>query len=136
MRLYLAGPMSGYAQFNFPAFYAATDDLRARGWDIVSPAELDDEQTKADAMASANGNPQDTKRTWGYFLARDVNIVSDQVDGIVFLPDWVRSRGAKLEAFVALLCKGHQFFQYHGPDEPIEALSTGYVLHQIYMDML
>ena len=136
MRLYLACKMSGLPQFNFPAFYAASADLRSRGYDIVSPAELDDEQTKADAMASANGNPQDAQRTWGDFLARDVKIVSDQVEGIVFLPDWVQSRGAKLEAFVNLLCKDHKFFQYHGPDEEIESLSRGFVLHQIYMDML
>lgn len=138
MRLYLAGPMSGYVQFNFPAFYAATDDLRKRGYDIVSPAELDAiGGTDKEAMASTDGDASKLTKTWGDLLARDVKIVSDAVDGVIFLqPEWIKSKGAKLEAFVALLCKDHKFFQYHGPNEEIEVLGRGYVLHQIYMDML
>jgi hypothetical protein len=133
---YLAGPMSGLPQFNFPAFYAGATDLRGRGYEIVSPAELDDEQTKADAMASANGNPQDAKRTWADFLARDVKIVADQVQGIVFLPDWHKSRGARLEAFVGLLQKDFEFYAYKGEGWELDKVDREDVLGAIYLEMI
>lgn len=116
---YLAGPMSGIPQFNFPAFYAATEALRAAGYSIVSPAELDDQEDKGLAMKSATGAAGDhPTKTWGDFLARDVKIVSDQVQGIIFLPNWHLSKGAKLEAFVALLCK-HKFGVYYENANPL-----------------
>lgn len=115
MKFYLAGPMSGIPQFNFPAFDTAAGRLRDLGHEIVSPAELDDEQTRAEALESPDGKPTQRDKvnghTWGDFLARDVKIVADQVQGVVFLPGWERSRGAKLEAFVGVLC-GHEFAEY------------------------
>jgi hypothetical protein len=114
MRIYLAGQMSGIPQFNFPAFCAAAARLRELGWEVVSPAELDDAEDKGAALASATGNPADAGRTWGDFLARDVKLIADGgIQGIVFLPNWYRSRGARLEATVGLL-QGptFAFFQY------------------------
>ena len=40
-RLYIAGPMRGIPQYNFPVFDAARDKAIALGWDAVSPADLD-----------------------------------------------------------------------------------------------
>lgn len=104
--------MSGLPQFNFPAFYAAAKTLRAMNFEVVSPAELDDEEDAGVAMASSTGNPKDAKRSWGDFLARDVKILADgDIKGIVFLKGWTKSRGARLEATVGLLCK-FEFFSY------------------------
>jgi hypothetical protein len=110
MKWYLAGPMSGIPQSNFPAFDEAAKHLRDLGHDIVSPAELDDEETRANSLADLP-----TKQTWGDFLARDVKIVADQVQGIVFLPGWQKSRGARLEAFVGLQCD--HIFALYFPEE-------------------
>lgn len=114
VKYYLAGPMSGIPQFNFPAFEAAAKDLREHGFEVKSPAEMDNDETRAAALASPDGAPGSGSangETWGDFLARDVKIVADEVQGIIFLPGWERSRGARLEAFVGLLC-GHQFLKY------------------------
>lgn len=113
MKIYLAGPMSNLPQFNFPAFYAAAIMLRNQGFEVVSPAELDDAEDKGAALKSANGNPADAKRTWGDFLARDVKLLADGgIEGIVFLPDWEKSRGARLEATVGLLQPKFEFYTY------------------------
>ena len=106
-KFYLAGPMTGYEQFNFPAFHTAALNLRTRGLNIISPAEMDAESDIAEkAMASTTGDLVDAniKETWGDLLARDVKLIADGVDGIIFLPGWEQSRGARLEAFVGLLC--------------------------------
>ena len=113
-KLYLAGPMTGYAQFNFPAFHAAAAAMRAKGIEIISPAELDAETDVAEkATASDSGDLIDAgiTETWGDMLARDVKLIADGVDGIVFLPGWEKSRGARLEAFVGILCD-REFYLY------------------------
>lgn len=124
MKIYLAGPMSGIPQFNYPAFDEAADLLRSRGYDVMSPAEMDDPNIRAAALASPNGEHrvfQDTLKrqghqpeTWGDFLSRDVKLVSDEVDAIVLMADWQRSRGARTEAFIALQTQKPVFFIYEG----------------------
>jgi hypothetical protein len=91
---YLAGPMRGYEQFNFPAFAAATADLRARGVRVISPAE----------MALAEGfNPQRDTPDRAFIQAaceRDVTAVL-KADAVVLLPGWEASVGATAEAWLA-----------------------------------
>lgn len=104
-KVYLAGPMSGIPQFNYPMFMSVADKLRELGMEVRNPAEMDDEKTQALAMASTDGSLGSGTwqgETWGDFLSRDVKIVADDVDGVVLLPNWQTSRGARLEAFVAL----------------------------------
>lgn len=112
--IYLAGPMTGKPHFNFPLFESTARELRALGWNIISPAELNSEAIHQAAAASTDGKlDSDGKvggQTWGDLLSRDVKIVADACDGIALLPDWETSRGAKLEAFVGLMCK-HQFYE-------------------------
>jgi hypothetical protein len=106
MKWYLAGPMSGIPQFNFPAFEEAAKVLRSRGMHIISPHEEDPPEMQAAAWASPDGKLTAEAlagHTWGETLARDVKLISDNVDGIVFLDRWWYSRGARLEAFVGLL---------------------------------
>jgi len=121
MKVYLAGPMSGIPQFNFPAFFVAAEQLRADGFEVVSPAEIDNEEDKGAALRSPDG--QSVKRTdgvsktWGDFLARDVKLLADTgIQGIVFLPNWQNSKGAKLEAFVGLL-QGFKFWEYEDGED-------------------
>lgn len=104
-RVYIAGPMSGHPRFNFPAFDAAAERLRGAGFEVISPAELDDPPARRAALDSVDGSPtayaEATGETWGRMLARDVRIIADgDLDAIVVLPGWDRSRGALLETFV------------------------------------
>jgi hypothetical protein len=135
-RFYLAGPMSNLPQFNFPAFYAASAALRAAGYEIISPAELDDAEDKGLAMKSPDGDPgHHPTKTWGDFLSRDVKIVADSIQGIIFLPDWQTSRGARLEAFTALLC-GHKFGLYSKNATPLVTwVPSSWVMSQINQHM-
>lgn len=119
MRLYLAGPMTSIPQFNIPEFDRVANELRALGFDIVSPAELDDEETRRISLASPDGalaTLETHNKTWGDFLARDVKLLADEgIQGVVVLPGWERSRGARLETFVASRMVGLPILRY-SPD--------------------
>jgi nucleoside 2-deoxyribosyltransferase len=101
VRLYLAGPMTNLPQFNYPAFHAAAAKLRAAGHEVISPAEQDPGSTQEEAMASTDGDLTKLKESYGSMMARDVKLIIDDVDGIVVLPGWNRSRGVCIEIFVA-----------------------------------
>ena len=38
--IYIAGPMTGIVDYNFQAFHAAAKDLRAKGYTVFNPAEI------------------------------------------------------------------------------------------------
>lgn len=95
IRVYIAGPMRGHQQFNFPAFDECRDYLRSLGWKPISPADMDRE--KGFDPTAPDHDPQT-----GYdfdvadALRRDFDAIS-QCDGIVFLPGWAGSAGANAE---------------------------------------
>lgn len=91
--LYLAGPMSGLPNHNADAFRAAASALRAAGYVVISPVELD-EKDGIDLAAE----PGDWD--WANALARDLTIVT-KVDGVATLPGSEKSRGAYLETTLA-----------------------------------
>lgn len=103
-RVYIAGPMTGHPRHNIPAFDAMAAALRRAGYEAISPAELDSPEDRALAYASMEGSLAGHDKTWGDFLARDVKLIADDgIQGIVVLPGWQTSRGARLETFVGFL---------------------------------
>jgi hypothetical protein len=136
MKAYLAGPMSNIPQFNFPEFFRVGELLRSQGWNIVSPAELDDHDDKGAALKSKDGDPNNRDamggKTWGDFLARDVKLIADTgIEAIIFLPGWETSKGAKLEAMVGLLSERIRFYELKD-DVPVET-DPREIAAEIYM---
>lgn len=85
MRIYVAGPMSGVPLLNYPAFAAATARLRAKGHEVVSPAEVND------------GFEHEG---WAACMRRDL-VQLAACDAMYLLPGWEKSRGARLEWQIA-----------------------------------
>jgi hypothetical protein len=103
--VYIAGPMTGFPKFNFPAFHEAADRLYHAGYEAVNPADLDDPAQRRAAESSTDGSIDEyqkiTGMTWADFLARDVKLITDEVDALALLPGWEDSKGAQLEKHIA-----------------------------------
>lgn len=86
--LYLSGPMSGMPDLNFPAFHRAAAKLRASGYDVVNPAEMDEADT--------------SPKEWHEYLRRDlIEMLQRRCTHIALLPGHENSKGATLELTVA-----------------------------------
>lgn len=84
MRVYVSGPMSGYPDFNYPAFEEAADRLRALGHEPVSPHTIG----------------QHDGWTWDDYM-REAIAMQATCRGVYLLPGWRNSRGATVEYYVA-----------------------------------
>lgn len=108
MKLYLAGPMRGYAEFNFPAFRAAAAALRAAGHFVFSPAEKDIERHGGVDISKGNSEGCEAKAAaeHGFNLREAVGVdlawICAEADGIALLPGWQASKGACAERAAAI----------------------------------
>jgi hypothetical protein len=134
--------MTGYKQYNFPKFHRVAALLRAKGLTIISPAEQDSPAVQAAAMKSKDGTyDKDGKvggETWGQILAKDVLLIADKIDGIIFMDGWEKSRGANLEAVTALLTdekrpsdNRFEFYRWHDDTETFVPISRFTVLWSV-----
>jgi hypothetical protein len=87
--LYVAGPMTGIPDFNYPAFNAAARMLSGFGYSVLNPVDAEEKNPTP-------GQPQD----WDWYMRHALRMVLDS-DGIALLPGWESSRGATLEVHVA-----------------------------------
>lgn len=79
-RIYIAGPMTGLPEFNYPAFHAAAQRLREMGFHVENPAE----------------NPEPPCGSWkGYMRMALRQLLT--CDAVVLLDSWEKSRGARIE---------------------------------------
>ena len=85
VRAYISGPMTNLPNFNYPAFHEAADILRAKGYEVLNPAE---------AFAGDQTLPLAT------YLRHDIESVL-KADMLVVLHGWEKSKGASLEVAVA-----------------------------------
>jgi len=97
-KVYIAGPMTGVDNWNFPAFFDAEKTLVSLGYEVVNPAHNNGDTLEL-ALEDA-GSPEAPKRDWLYYIRRDLPQLL-HCDVICLLPNWKDSKGAKLEYEVA-----------------------------------
>lgn len=97
MKLYLAGPMRGIVDHNFPTFDAAAERLRALGHEVVNPADL-----SRDSGIEYASDGTCTIEQFRELLTVDLAWLVD-CDGIALLPGWQKSQGARFELLFALM---------------------------------
>ena len=89
-KIYLAGPMTGLPDLNYPAFHWAAAQLRALGHEVLNPAE----------------NPVPPCGSWqGYMRLALAQLV--QCECIALLPGWAESKGALIERKLAQVLGMH-----------------------------
>lgn len=93
MSVYLAGPMTGYPEWNFPAFREAAEELRRRGVHVWSPAERD---LAAGFDPDSDGSDFDLEEA----LREDLQAVLASA-AVVVLPGFERSAGTLVEIVTA-----------------------------------
>lgn len=92
--VYISGPMTGYDEYNFPAFREAAAALRERGLTVYSPHEMDEDE----GLIAPTKTKLEYTPTYFKFLARDMHLIgSGVIDAGVFLDGWTASRGARAE---------------------------------------
>lgn len=83
IRIYVAGPMTGLPEFNYPAFRAAAEELRDLGYDVEDPS------------TNVNPTPGDYH---GWLRAGLAQLI--WCNAVALLPGWEASGGARLEVAV------------------------------------
>lgn len=110
-RIYLAGPMQGIPEFNFPRFHAVARSLRSQGHSVFNPADKDIERHGGTNISAGNvsGDIDKAKSEHGFSLrqalAEDTQFICLEADCIVLLPGWEKSNGAQAEHRLAVALK-------------------------------
>ena len=101
--IYVAGPMRGYENYNYPAFDYRAKKLDEMGWTVINPAELDRNEGKpmSDPMAFSPETNYADHEFMRQALKRDMDALCDDCTAIYMMANWEESRGAKAEWHLA-----------------------------------
>lgn len=80
MKIYIAGPMTGRKDWNFPAFNKAQEELEIMGYEVENPAS----------------HGCGLEHPWEFYLKMALTQMLT-CDGIALLDGWSTSKGARLE---------------------------------------
>lgn len=93
-KVYVSGPMRGYANNNFDAFHAARDALVVEGYKVLCPALMSMEH------AADTGRTMDDITFEEYMRINDIPAILE-ADMVMVLPGWEKSVGARAEVLIA-----------------------------------
>jgi hypothetical protein len=96
VNIYLAGPMTGLPEYNFPEFARVSGILRGWGHDVVSPHEVPLPCGCKSSPPQCGADDHD----WTEYLRSDLIALLAHAEGIALLDGWQKSRGALLETHV------------------------------------
>ena len=94
---YIAGPMRGLPEFNFPEFNYAADALRNGDHHVFNPAERDLERGFDPEGMSGNENLTELGFDLRDALAADTQFICLQATHLYMLRSWEKSSGARAE---------------------------------------
>lgn len=129
MKLYIAGPMSGYPNMNFPEFHRVARWLHDMGFEVVNPAE---KETK---HGTHKPDPDKIPKAWGGNSDKtpaevrkwDIEVLLE-CDGVVLLDGWIKSWGACLEAAVAQVCGMPLYEEPYSPNCRLTEIPSEWVI--------
>lgn len=113
MRAYLAGPMRGVPEWNYPLFHAAAAEIRRRGHECFNPAEHDGGFDPTGL--TGHENLTDLGFDLRAALEADTAWICREADAIVVLPGWERSKGACAEVALGRAL-GLQILRFKGAE--------------------
>ena len=91
-RIYIAGPMRGIPELNFPEFYRIEALWRERGWDVVNPAQMDKDHGYVPTKQQVKFDDLSIEQA----MERDLPAVAS-CDAIAMMTGWEKSQGANIE---------------------------------------
>ena len=95
-KIYIAGPMTGHPEFNYPAFFKAENSI-GHEWQVFNPARMDGIDTTG--MKGHLGEvPEFCLKA---AMKRNCEAIC-QCDAIYMLKGWEKSRGALIEFQLAV----------------------------------
>lgn len=103
-KIYLAGPMAGQHENNFPAFFEYAEALEDGGWEVFNPA-ANDIHLFGSKEASERAFEEDKQAFMRIALGSDLAWICKEADAIAMMPGWERSFGARAEHATAVSLK-------------------------------
>jgi hypothetical protein len=94
--------MTGLPEHNYPAFNQAAEQLRAKGYTVVTPTEVGND------LEAKLGAERFSLSYQAYMMANIIALLN--CNAIVLLPGWRNSRGARLERHIAQVLGFDEFY--------------------------
>lgn len=105
-KVYIAGPMTGYKEFNFKVFDEVADEYLDEGYEVFNPADHD--RKFLGKPENWYPRPEDTEGPWIKWaipgapslrdmLGADLNWIAQNATHVCMLPGWENSKGAQAE---------------------------------------
>lgn len=95
MKIYISGPMSNLPLSNYPAFNRMAEKLRSNGYTVFNPAEIS-------GPAPMENYYMSKRERWIWYMKQSLRMML-KADTLVMLTGWKKSKGAKMERWIAKL---------------------------------